>query len=166
LPNLTDPSIGLKSFHSELAWGRIKVDRCRWAKNLYMHLDFPTGNSGDPRYTYVLLDEKNSVKALVVMAVAEPLNGLPCFGVGYAVPEKHRGKGYAKEAVASALREFRSGMKNARVDEFYIEAIVGRDNDPSHGVALATIVHEKTGNVGPSSVWNSTGRQSQPTTRG
>ncbi|WP_312405387.1 GNAT family N-acetyltransferase [Rhizobium sp.] len=144
MPSLTDPSIGLKSFQSELAWGRIKIDRCRWQKELFMHLDFPTGDKGDPRYTYVSLDEKKSVKAMVIMAVAEPLHGRPCFGIGYAVPEKYRGNGYAKDAVAAALREFRSGMKNARVSNFYVEAIVGKDNAPSNAVALATIAKDRT----------------------
>lgn len=144
MPNLTDPSIGLKSFQSELAWGRIKIDRCRWEKDLYLHVDFPTNDRKDPRYTYVLLDEKKNVKAMVIMAVAEPLKGLPCFGIGYAVPEKHRGKGYAKKAVAAALREFRSWIKNARVNDFYVEAIVGVENDPSNAVASATISAERT----------------------
>lgn len=128
----------------ELAWGRIKIDQCRGEKDLFSHVDFPTGNKNDPRYTYVCLDEKKSVKAFVVMAVAEPLNGLPCFGIGYAVPEKHRGNGYAKEAVAVALRAFRAKMKNNRIKEFYVEAIIGRDNDPSNAVAMAAISPHRT----------------------
>jgi hypothetical protein len=144
MPNLTDPSIGMKSFQSELAWGRIKIIPCRYDKNLFMHVDYPTGDRNDPRYTYVRLDEKKSVKALVIMALAEPLLGRPCFGIGYAVPEVHRGKGYAKDAVAATLREFRSGMKNARLGDFYVEAIVGIDNDASNAVALATISSDRT----------------------
>ena len=109
-----------------------------------MHVDFPTDDKRDPRYTYVSLDDKKAVKAMVILSLAEPLNGLPCFGIGYAVPEKHRGHGHAKNAVAAVLREFKSGMKNSGMKEFYIEAIVGKDNHASNAVATASISTSRT----------------------
>jgi len=109
-----------------------------------LHLDYPTGDQADPRYTYALVDENNGVKAMVIMAIAEPLNGKPCFAIGYAVPDKHRNKGYAKKAVSATLKEFKSGMKNAGIRDFYVEAIVGKDNDASNAVSLSAISSQRT----------------------
>ena len=76
--------------------------------------------------------------ALVVFALCEPIEGTPCFNIGYAVPEAYRNQGRAKEAISAAISEMQHGF--GRLGHlFYVEAIVGADNKPSQRVAEQVI---------------------------
>jgi hypothetical protein len=90
---MTDPTDGLKSFQQEIRRGTLKVQRAKSDSDLFVHLDTPLGAL---RYTYVRLTGK-TVTALVMFAMVEPIEGRPCFGVGYAVPKAYRNQGRAKE---------------------------------------------------------------------
>ena len=54
--------------------------------NLYLYVEEPSGVGGG-RLTYVRLEGK-TVTAFVVFAPCEPIEGMPCFAIGYAVPER------------------------------------------------------------------------------
>ncbi|MER8562063.1 hypothetical protein [Mesorhizobium sp. M0578] len=77
--------------------------------------------------------------AIAILAVFEPIEGLPCFQLGYAVPEQYRNQGRAKAVVKAALAELQHGIANANIHTFYVEAVVGADNPVSQAVAAATI---------------------------
>jgi hypothetical protein len=133
---MTDPSDALTSFQQALLDD--EIDNLRAGEldpNIFLHVDHPTGA---PRFTYVRLDDQ-SVTALAIMTPTEPMNDLPCFQAGVAVPEAHRGKGYAKSVLASAIAELRHGLPRNKIPAFYIEAIVSIDNEPSKRVAESTI---------------------------
>jgi hypothetical protein len=67
------------------------------------------------------------------------MEGLPCFQLGVAVPEKFRNKGYAKSILASSINELKHGLSRNKIATFYVEGIVGVDNEPSKRASAATI---------------------------
>lgn len=127
---MTDPLNALQSFQQELPRIGMQLRRGELDKNLYVYVDEPDGQR---RFTYVRLEGK-MVTAFVEFASCEPIEGTPCFAIGYAVPEAYRNQGRAKEAVNAAISEMQHGFGRIGM-VFYVEAIVGADNKPSQRVA-------------------------------
>jgi hypothetical protein len=132
---MTDPSAALTSFQEVFGTEGIPLQPGVIDPDLFVYRDEPTGSL---RFTYVRLDRR-TVTALVMFAQVPPLKGLPCFQLGVAVPEKYRAQGRAKEIVIAATAELQNGLGRNGVAAFYIEAVVGTDNEPSKRVAAATI---------------------------
>lgn len=132
---MTDPFVALESFQKALANGEVSLQPGVIDPKLFVHLDRPNGS---PRFTYVRLDRR-TVTALVMFVLDDPLEGSPCFQIGYAVPERYRAQGRAKDIVVAAIAELKRGLNSNGVPAFYIEAVVGTDNEPSMRVAAATI---------------------------
>jgi hypothetical protein len=132
---MTDPFDALTSFQQAYLNGEISLQAGELDPDLFLHVDHPTGV---PRFAYVRFD-RQSVTALAMMIPTEPMNGLPSFQVGVAVPEAHRGRGHAKSIVAAAIAELRHGLSRNKISSFYVEAVVSIDNEPSKRVAEATI---------------------------
>lgn len=132
---LPDPHNALVSFQQALLTAEIALHPCESDPALWMHVDRPNGVA---RFTYVRLDG-NVVTAFVSFVPCDPMKGEPCFNVGYAVPERFRGQGRAKEVINAAVMEMRRGFGNAGVKGFYVEAIVSPDNLPSCRVAEQVI---------------------------
>jgi hypothetical protein len=129
---MTDPSDALQSFQQALLLGGIQLQqRGELDKDLYVYVDAPDGQR---RFTYVRL-EGRTVTALVIFGICEPIDGIPCCAIGYAVPEAYRNQGRAKEVARAALSE----MRHLNRHPFYVEAIVGADNLPSRRVAEQVI---------------------------
>jgi|SRR5215471_20134818 len=136
MPNITDPTQGLVSFQRALKAGSItNLQRGALDPTIYMHFDEP---NGEPRFTYVRLEGK-TVTALVMLARVESLQGLPCFQIGYAVPDEYRKQGRAQSAIEAAIAELQAGLARNGISTFYVEAVVGADNEPSKRVAEKAI---------------------------
>jgi len=135
MPGMADPHAALLSFQQALADGEIQLRPGELDPKLFLYADQPNGRA---RFTYVRLNNR-TVTAFVNLAVADPIEGMPCFQIGYAVPEAFRGQGRAKDAVKAALAELKNGIARANITTFYVEAVVGKDNEPSKHVAAATI---------------------------
>ena len=69
------------------------------------------------------------------MVLTEPIEGIPCFQLGYAVIESKRGQRLASNTVAHALDELQNGMKGPGVTEYYVEAVVSPSNLASNKLA-------------------------------
>ena len=132
---MVNPYDGLTSFQQALLDGQIRVQQGAVDPTLFVHLDHP---NGETRITYVTLRHQ-TVTAFVTLLPAEPVEGVPCFQIGYAVPERFRGKGNAKRLVTAAITELRQGLARNGIVSFYVEAVVGVDNEASKRVAAATI---------------------------
>lgn len=132
---MTDPTDALVSFQEALRQGAIEMQRGALDRELFVHLDHPNGQA---RFTYVRV-ERQTVTALVNLTVVDPIEGIPCLQIGVAVPEKYRKQGRAKEAVEAAIAELQHGLARSKIATFYVEAIVGADNEASKHVAAATI---------------------------
>jgi hypothetical protein len=135
MPQMTDPFAALESFQEVLTNDVMPLQRGIIDPELFVRLDHPNGST---RVTYVRLDRR-TVTALVMFVQVDPLEGKPCFQIGYAVPERYRAQGRAKDIVNAAIAELKRGLTGNGVQAFYIEAIVGTDNEPSMRVATATI---------------------------
>jgi hypothetical protein len=134
---MTDPSDAMISFQQGLAAGEIPLQKGALDPDIFVHLDRPNGLT---RFTYVRLNHQ-TVVALVMFVITDPLDGIPCFQIGYAVPEAYRGQGYAKSIVKAGIAELKNGLSRAHPAgaPFYVEAVVGIDNEASKRVAEATI---------------------------
>lgn len=130
-PRMTDPTDTLRAFQDALRDGLLAPERCELDRDLFVHLDHPNGK---PRFTYVRL-EGETVTSLGVFVVVEPIEGVACLHVGYAVPPAYRGHGFASDLVLAAITEMRHGFGRAGVKKFCIEAVVGTDNAVSQRVA-------------------------------
>lgn len=140
MPQMTNPYDTLVRFQAAIKDKLIEVQRGSLHPGLIVHYDQPA--TGAYRYTYALT-ERNAMGRPKVIAVAvyvstEPVQGEPCFNMGYAVHENYRGKGLAKKVVSQSLDELRVGFKKF-LPAFWIEAVVARINDASNAIASKLI---------------------------
>ncbi|AHY45223.1 GNAT family N-acetyltransferase [Stutzerimonas decontaminans] len=133
MPAIADPHVGFVSFQEALRTGEIKLTACESHPELYVLHDTP--EPGTQRLTYALVTGATA-KAYAVYVLAEPINGKPCFGVGYATGVEYRGQGLATQVVQASMIELQKGLApKLLVPGFYVEAIVGADNIASQKVA-------------------------------
>ena len=135
MPEMTDPSNAMVSFQEVLSAGGLTPFPAALDRNLFVYADEAMGVA---RIVYVRLDG-GTVTAFVNFAESEPIDGIRCFGIGYAVPKAYRGHGRAKDAVAAALAEMRHGFRRNGLSALYVEAVIGVDNLASQHVAAAAI---------------------------
>lgn len=136
MPSMTDPMVALVSFQQALLDGEVQLCRGELDPDIFMQADSPAPKV--MRLTYVRLDGR-TVKAFVNAVSAGYVEGLPCFQLGVAVPEKYRNKGYAKNTLAAAIAEMKNGFSRTRIPSFYVEGIVSVDNEPSKRASAAAI---------------------------
>jgi hypothetical protein len=136
MASMTDPTDALVSFQQALLDGEINLRPGELDPDIFVHADSPA--PGVMRITYVRLDGR-TVKAFVNVVSAGHMQGLPCFQLGVAVPVQYRNKGYAKSTLASAIAELKNGFSRTQIPSFYVEGIVGIDNEPSKRASAATI---------------------------
>ncbi len=134
--SMTDPTDGMVSFQQALLNDEIDLRPGEVDPDIFMHADKPA--PGVTRITYVRLDGR-TVKAFASIVGVEPMNGLPCFQLGVAVPVPYRNKGYAKGILASSIAELKHGLARNKITSFYVEGIVSVDNEPSKRASAATI---------------------------
>ena len=128
---IIDPSTVLPSFQAAYLNGEIRVTRGTRFKDLICHMDSPRGVN---RTSFALL-KSEQVVALVQLPESEPLDGLRCFDIGYAVPEPYRNQGLCKKAVQASIIELAALLAIAGEKAFYVEAIVAAENVASRRVA-------------------------------
>jgi hypothetical protein len=132
---MTDPFEALTSFQKAFNDRELQLQRGEIDRELFVHADRP---QGETRLTYARVQRK-TVTALAIAVLTEPIEGIPCFQLGVAVPEAYRGEGRAKGIVEAAIVEMKSGLARNKIHAFYVEAIVGAHNEPSRRVAATTI---------------------------
>ncbi|HSD16074.1 MAG TPA: GNAT family N-acetyltransferase [Thermomonas sp.] len=126
---MTDPSNALASLQAAFEQGGLSFAEGRVDPNLRFYLDT---DLGVPRFVYCQLDGR-VVSAYACFVPVDQLEGLPCFQVGYAVPEPYRGQGRATNVVNAGIVELRNGFSG--YPPFWVEAVVGLDNLASQKVA-------------------------------
>jgi RimJ/RimL family protein N-acetyltransferase len=130
-----DPMVGLKLLQKALTRGNVRMERCERHPDLQVHQDRPTG---DLRITYAAITH-GRVRATVVFSRSDTEEGIPAFGIGYAVAEKFRGRGLASTTVRKAIEELRHLPGQDFAGPFYIEAMVAASNDASNRLARRII---------------------------
>ena len=131
MTQMTDPFDGLKELQKAIDARIVQMTPCELHPDICVHFDRP---NGEHRFSYALI-ENGEIKSFAVFVIVEPLEGLPCFNVGYAVPLKYRKQGFATEILKKSADELRHGFGRNSIKEFYLEAIVGADNVGSQKLA-------------------------------
>src|ERR1700730_10008347 len=103
MPLMTDPFAALESFQEAFANGALALQRSIIDRQLVVHMDHPNGST---TFSYERLDRRTETE-LVMFALVDPLEGSPCFQIGYAVPERYRAQGGAKDIVVAAIAELK-----------------------------------------------------------
>ncbi|MFA6155528.1 hypothetical protein [Mesorhizobium sp.] len=133
---LPDPALSLEAFQQAIMTGEVILDSGSVDPDLYVLRDQPA--RGCPRFTFARIREDATVTAFAVAILAEPLEGLPCFQIGYAVPKRFQKQGRAKAIVDAALAELQNDLADA-IPEYFVAAVVSADSPISQAVASASI---------------------------
>lgn len=128
---MTDPMEALRSLQIALDKGLVLLQPCEIYPNLRVILDQPQGKL---RITYANV-QGGKVVAIALFAEAGRIEGIPCFQLGYAVIESMRKQGLASEIVSKGMEELINGLKRNGAKKFYVEAVIGTDNEPSNRLA-------------------------------
>ncbi|SRR6266566_2424806 len=137
---MTDPMKALQSFQEEFLLHNPQLASGVIDPNLRVYFDVA---EGEIRVTYVRL-EGNTVTALVNLFESDPIDGIHCYSIGYAVAEAYRNQGRAKEIVAAAIAELKHELAQSGQTVFYVEAVIGADNLASQRVAEQVISNTPT----------------------
>ncbi|UFM68545.1 GNAT family N-acetyltransferase [Leclercia adecarboxylata] len=130
MPEIVDPTDSLISFQQALSNGSIRLSPCVVHTDMKVLLD---DANGTPRITYAFV-QGETVKGVAVYVPVDPVEGKPCFGVGYAVADEFKMQGVCTKLLTASIEEMQYGFRNS-FSEFYVEAIVGVDNQASNKLA-------------------------------
>lgn len=134
---MTDPLQALVSLQAEIRKG-MPTHPTEKYPSIRVVLD---ERNGRVRYTYARVDN-GRVKAMAMFVSVEHIDDIPCFQVGYAVPEAYRSRGWAIQILEQGLDELSNGLARHGVKRFYVEAVVGTSNLASFGVAKRVLSTE------------------------
>lgn len=134
MTRLPDPMVSLQSLQQQVRKG-MPTHPGALSPSIHVFADKPAGVQ---RYSYARL-EQGRVKALAIFVFCDPIDGIPCFNLGYAVPEFYRNRGYASEMIEKGIAELRHGLGRHGIKAFYVEAVVSKDNVASQRVASKII---------------------------
>lgn len=128
---MTDPTDALTQLQIALDNRAVQLIPCEIHRELGVIADTPNGKT---RFTYALMKGKE-VKAVSLFVLVEPIDGTPCFTIGYAVVENERSKGVGTKIVKQGIDELQNGFKRNGISEIYIEAIISKANEDSNRLA-------------------------------
>lgn len=120
---MADPIIILKSLQQALNDG-MPLEQSEIEADYKFFYDEPNGGR---RFSFAKIINREA-QSLAIFGLENPLNGLICYNVGYAVNERHRGHGLALEAVNFGLERLKTTLKSEGVSQFYLEAIIDKNN--------------------------------------
>lgn len=140
MPGMTDPMDALIYFRRAVAQREIRLQPADFHPDVFLYVDQPAGT---PRYTYALV-EAGDVTAVALLALTEPIEGVPTFQLGYAVMESHRCCGRAQRIAVAAIDEICRGLRRNGMTKLYFEAVVDRENLTSLHIAEKVIGGPRT----------------------
>lgn len=128
---MADPIIPLLDMQRALNNGEFIVPSELDEGYLPMYDEVPSGK----RYSYAKI-VNNEVQVVAILGAEDPINGIACFSLGYAVSEKHRGRKLSIEAVNKGLEDLKRILNlTTSIKQFYLEALVATTNTPSIKIA-------------------------------
>jgi RimJ/RimL family protein N-acetyltransferase len=128
---MTDPMESLKSLQDAILSNIVQLQPCELHPDIKVLLDHPNGT---PRFTYAII-EKKKIHAIALFVLTEPIDGTPCFQIGYAVIENMRQRGIGQRVLEEAIAELTHGLRRTDMKEFYLEAVVSTSNEASNKIA-------------------------------
>lgn len=139
---MADPMNALLSLQEVVAQGNLEnlnPQRCKVAKGYQMIFE---SYGRIVRFSYAKI-VTNEVRALSMFATAQPINGVPCYNIGYAVATKYRGKGLGLEAVTKGIEELSNGFRRTNITKLFLEAVIDESN--THSISIAIKVFGNSG---------------------
>lgn len=135
---MADPYQAMVSFQQCLRTGILDLGLVKPHQNLYSHFDEPA--PGVSRLTYVrLAEDGKTVTAFLSCIMNGEIDGCPCIALGYAVPERMRDRGLAKQIMQDVIKDQVAQANHAGHSTVYIEAVVDVSNTPSQRVAESVL---------------------------
>jgi hypothetical protein len=125
-----NPMTGFKTLELAFSQG-FRMRRVPFTDDIFIEKDMALGAE---RYTYARL-KKLKVLQTVVLNGNETLNGLPCFCLFYGTLEELRGQGLTVPFIEKILEQFKKDLHKRYGREYYIEALIETDNEPSLSIA-------------------------------
>lgn len=135
MAQLVNPMDGLISLQDAMDKKLVEFTPGELSSDIVMHFDQP---EGETRFSFAKI-VNDEIQAYSVFVMAEPLNGLLCLNLGYAVPKKYRQQGLALDILEKSIKELANGLGRNNIKEFYLEAIVGTNNEASQKLAYKVI---------------------------
>jgi ribosomal protein S18 acetylase RimI-like enzyme len=126
--------VALENLQKALGDG-IALMECELNPGIDLVPDYPPGEQS---MSYAKI-ERGFVQALAVLVPIEPIDGVPCFAITFAVSGQCQRRGLAREMIEVAIAELRHGLGRNGIIKFYIEALVPADNLPAQKVASSAI---------------------------
>ncbi len=134
---MVNPMDGLKELQKAMD-NDFELTPCALYSDLSMVADNPDNK---PRFTYVKTDS-GQITAYGVYVFADPIDGVMCLNIGYAVPPKYQHEGLGSEIIKKSIDELKNGIRRQGINEFYIEALVAVNNHVSQKLAKKFISTE------------------------
>ena len=139
---MADPHAGMESFQQCLLEGILDVTVVKPHKDLYSHFDVPVPDVR--RLTYVRLSQdRKTVRAFISCVMNGQIEGSPCIAFGYAVPEKMRNKGLAKQILRDVIQDQVDKAGKAGHSAVYIETVVDISNTASQRVSESVLAVQR-----------------------
>lgn len=128
---MTDPTTALLSFQQALADEKISPSPGRWNPDLQVLQDEPNGCL---RVTHAKI-VGTTAQGIVEYFIVQPVGGIPCFQIGYAVAPSFRRQGIATALLRESMEELKRELQSVGLHEYYLEAVVGVQNVASNKIA-------------------------------
>jgi hypothetical protein len=129
MTSMANPMDALHSYQKRVS--EFATEERRVQGDYFMH----QGQKGDGFTVDLLKVVSGDVQALAIFAVEDPMNGVPRFGVGYAVAEKFQRCGIGFETITTGIKEIARQVHQQGVQKFYVEALIDKTNIPSINLA-------------------------------
>lgn len=130
MTSMADPMIALLKFQQAMENGPPLDPRKLEGSYLKMY-DEPNGGK---RYSYAKIVD-GDVQAVSIFGLVDPVDGVGCYSIGYAVNKPYRGRGLAVEAVNKGIQDLKKRFSLTNIERFYIEAVIDITN--SHSIRIA-----------------------------
>lgn len=140
--NETMANMALEQFTIAYEQHLIELTPAMFVEGMMMYHDMPEPNTH--RFTYAIV-EGGEIMANAVVVVSEQYKGAVCFDLSYAVPEKHKKKGYSSKLIQMVLAEMKAGYLRS-MPEFYVELKVEKANAASNALAKKFKTEDGLGN--------------------
>lgn len=128
---MADPIIPLIEMQKALNNGQFIVPSNLDQGYLSMYDEVPSGK----RFSYAKI-VNNEVQVIAIFGEEDPIRGIDCYSVGYAVSEKHRGQNLSIEAVNKGLEDLKRILsQTTSISQIYLEALIATTNIPSLKIA-------------------------------
>lgn len=131
MSEMTNPMNALVQLQMALDEGVVRLHPCDIHRDISVIADKPNGTV---RYTYAKVSN-GTVQSIALFALIDPIDGIPCFQLGWATLEALQGRGLATDTVANGMDELVNGLKRHGDGKFYFEAVVSESNVPSQAIA-------------------------------